>query len=142
MPIPEDQITTASWEARDKTLHIVDLILAKHAEEVVVLEIGGLTSLTDFFVICSADSRPQVQAIVDAVKTALSEFGIHPVGIEGCESGIWVLMDYNDVILHIFRSEAREFYNLDRLWGDAPEISITQLRVKAHRRGSVKGLNR
>ncbi len=125
MSILRDQTAVASWKAKDKALHIVDLVLEKHAEDVVILSLEGLTSLTDFFVICSADSRPQIQAIVDVVKESLSKFGVHPVGIEGTESGIWVLMDYNDVILHIFRSETRELYSLDRLWGDAPKVPTT-----------------
>ncbi len=64
-------------------------------------------------------------AIVDAVEAALSKKGSRPLGIEGREAGIWVLMDYNDVILHIFQKEAREFYALDRLWSDAPKIDLS-----------------
>ncbi len=63
-----------------------------------------------------------MRAIVDAVEDSLSKEGSRPYGIEGREGGLWILLDYNDVILHIFKKEAREFYSLDRLWGDAPRI--------------------
>lgn len=81
-----------------------------------------MTSLADFFIICSAESEPQIRAIVDAVYELLSKKGSKPLGVEGREASQWVLVDYNDVILHIFKKEAREFYNLDRLWGDAPQL--------------------
>jgi ribosome-associated protein len=88
-----------------------------------VLKISGLTSIADFFVICTAESRPQMQAIREAVETALSRAGSRPLGVEGLEALVWVLLDYDDVIVHIFDPETRTFYGLDRLWGDAPRLS-------------------
>lgn len=83
-----------------------------------------MTSLADFFVICSAESEPQIRAIIDATEESLSKEGARPLGVEGREAGSWVLVDFNDVILHIFRKETREFYDLDRLWGDAPRLFL------------------
>lgn len=89
------------------------------------MHVEGLTSLADYYVLCSADSEPQVRAIFDAVEIALSKKGYRPLGIEGIKVAVWVLIDYNDVIFHIFRKEARTFYHLDRLWGDAPRIDFS-----------------
>jgi ribosome-associated protein len=106
--------------ARERALRIAEAVQTKHAEEVVVLEVGALSALTDFFVICSASSEPQIQAIVGAVRAAFPTE--KSSAMEGAAGNHWVLMDYTDVILHIFKTEARAFYSLDRLWGDAPQI--------------------
>ena len=111
--------------AKEKALSIAEVALMKKAEDVVVLQIEALSSVSDYFVICSADSEPQIRAIVDAVEKKLSK-QCRPLGIEGMRASRWVLVDYNDVILHIFRKEARSFYNLDRLWGDAPRIPFSE----------------
>lgn len=108
-----------------------------------VYQVGELTSLADFFVICSAESEPQIRAIVDGVHEALSKKGDHPLGVEGREASLWVLVDYNDVILHIFKKEAREFYNLDRLWGDAPQVPLPSSELEGpqsekRRKGRVR----
>lgn len=90
-----------------------------------LLYVGELTSLAEYYVLCSADSEPQMRAIVEAVEVPLSQKGYRPLGIEGLKAARWVLIDYNDVILHVFRKEARTFYNLDRLWGDAPRTDCS-----------------
>ncbi|HZR46616.1 MAG TPA: ribosome silencing factor [Candidatus Manganitrophaceae bacterium] len=129
------------WDAKKKALQIAEVAQSKHAEEIVVFHVSGLTSLADFFVLCSAESEPQMRAIVDAVEDSLNKKGARPYGVEGREAGLWVLLDYNDVILHIFKKEAREFYNLDRLWGDAPRIPFPEVpneerpRVRKGKRG-------
>ncbi len=87
-----------------------------------LFQVDALTSLADYFVICSAESEPQILAIADAIQVSLSKHGYRPLGIEGREAGLWLLIDYDDVIVHIFKEEARSFYNLDRLWADAPQI--------------------
>lgn len=109
-------------DAKKKALRIAEIALQKHAEEIAIFQVSEITSLADFFVICSAESAPQIHAMTDAVGDALSKNGWRPLGVEGREGGVWVLIDYNDVILHIFKKETREFYGLDRLWGDAPQI--------------------
>jgi ribosome-associated protein len=87
--------------------------------------------LADFFVLCSADSQRQVMAIADAIDLVLSREGIFPISVEGRENALWVLMDYNDVIIHVFKKEVREFYNLERLWGDAKRLSLTRHKILA-----------
>ncbi len=89
------------------------------------MHVSGITDLADYFVVCSAESARQVRAIAEAVDGAMGE---SPLGIEGLEASQWVLMDYNDVILHIFRKETREFYDLERLWGDVPRLKLTRPR--------------
>ena len=108
--------------ARDKALLIAEAAQSRQAVEIAILEVGALTSLTEVFVLCSATSEPQMKAIFEAVDRTLSARGETPIGVEGQAGNVWLLLDYNDVILHIFMASARAFYNLDRLWGDARRI--------------------
>jgi ribosome-associated protein len=96
---------------------IVDLALSKKAIELNVLDVRGLSSIADYFVICSGNSEPQVKAISDHIRKGTSK---KPHHIEGYENQKWILLDYFDIIVHIFKSEQREYYNLERLWADAP----------------------
>jgi len=109
-------------DARALACRIADLVEGKGATDIVILNVSGASALADYFVICSADSSPQVGAIIDAVDANLSKAGIVPLGVEGKKDNVWVLADYNDVILNIFRTEARAFYHLEQLWGDAPVV--------------------
>jgi ribosome-associated protein len=111
---------------RSSTLarQIAKLTLTKKASDVMVMDLRALTSMTDFFVICSADSEPQVRAIADAVAEGMEKKGISPWHREG-GSLQWVLLDYVDVVLHVFHKNTRAFYSLERLWGDA---KITKVR--------------
>lgn len=95
-----------------------------------MLRVSALTSLADYFVICSGDSRRQAQALADAIDKALAQAGCHPLSVEGVEQGGWILMDYNDLIVHIFRTETREFYGLDQLWGDAPRVRVSAAQLQ------------
>jgi ribosome-associated protein len=122
----------APWDSQKKALQIAEVAQSKHAGEIVLFHVSEITSLADFFVLCSAESEPQMRAIADAVEDSLSKKGARPYGIEGREGGLWILIDYNDVILHIFKKEAREFYNLDRLWGDAPRIPFPSVSAEKH----------
>ncbi len=98
----------------------------KHAEGVVVLEVGALTSLADYFVFCTVASKPQGEAVVESVCRSLASHREPSMGVEGRETGRWVLIDCNDVIVHIFRPETRALYDLDRLWGDAHQIPLPE----------------
>ena len=91
----------------------------KKARDIVVMDMQGLMSSTDYFVICSANTATQVRAIADHIEEKLAEQGAAFLHKEGYREGEWVLMDYGDVIAHIFMQEAREYYALERLWGDA-----------------------
>ena len=99
---------------------ISQIILTKKGYDTKILDLRKLTTIADYFVICSADSDIQVKAISDEIEKKLGEKGIKCYHREGDKSLRWVLMDYFDVIAHIFHNEARSFYNLEKLWGDAP----------------------
>lgn len=94
----------------------------KKAKDILVLDIQELTPMADYFVICSANSGPQVEAVSKAVKDKLGEFGISCKGTEGMDEARWVLLDFGDIVVHVFRPEDREFYHLERLWGEATPI--------------------
>lgn len=97
---------------------IAKLALTKKAHEVLVMDLRPLTSMTDFFVVCSADSETQIKAIADAVLEGTEIKGNSPWHKETGSSN-WVLLDYSDVVLHIFHKNTRPYYNLEKLWGDA-----------------------
>jgi ribosome-associated protein len=97
----------------------------KKAFDILILDLRKLTYITDYFVICSASNVTQVGAIADGVGHALAQAGIHPSHIEGAEEANWVLMDYGDVVIHIFDEQTRTYYSLEKLWGDATRISRT-----------------
>ncbi len=103
---------------------ITDLIKSKKGYEIKILNLKKLSSIADYFVICSADSDRQVKAIADEVDQKLSEQGIKCYHKEGYESLNWILLDYFDVVVHIFKAESRLYYNLEKLWGDAPTILV------------------
>lgn len=92
----------------------------KKARDIVTMDMEKLMSTTDYFVVCSAPTATQVRAIADNIEEKLEEAGVHFLHKEGYREGEWVLLDYGDVVAHIFRQEAREHYALERLWGDAP----------------------
>jgi ribosome-associated protein len=95
----------------------------KGAQDVVVLEVGDVLVVADEFVVASAANDRQVKAIVDEVERRVAEAGLSkPLRIEGRDERRWVLLDYGDVIVHVFLQEAREFYELERLWGDVPRV--------------------
>jgi ribosome-associated protein len=100
----------------------------KKAQDIVLLDLRGLSGLADYFLICSGESDRQVRAIAESIDASLAKLGIEPFSVEGMETSAWVLMDYNDLIVHIFRPESRTFYALDRLWGDAPRMEFAQDR--------------
>ncbi len=97
----------------------------KKAYDLLVLDLRGLTSIADYFVICSASNTTQVGAIADGIGHALAGEGARPSHIEGGAEATWVLMDYSDVVVHIFDEQARSYYSLDRLWGDAPRVPLS-----------------
>jgi ribosome-associated protein len=92
----------------------------------VVMKVRELTSIADYFIICSGRSDRQVQSIAQGIDENLSAAGLAPLSVEGANRGHWVLMDFSDVIVHIFYEPVREFYDLDGLWGDAPRIELPE----------------
>lgn len=91
----------------------------KKAMDVVVMDVHQMTPMADFFIVCSASSRPQVEAVARAVRDELQQLGVACKGVEGMDEARWVLLDFGDVVVHVFRPEDREFYHIERLWGDA-----------------------
>ena len=98
--------------------------LEKKAENLLALDVREITKLADYFIICSGNSGRQVRAIAEEIDFRLSREHENYLGIEGFPECRWVLMDYGDIIVHIFEPETREFYDLDGLWGDAPRLDI------------------
>lgn len=103
---------------------VVSAMLEKKIADVVVLDVRGLCSFTDYHVIGHGTSRRQVQAAGSFVEEKLAEAGVRPYGLEGLKNTEWVLMDFLDFVVHIFLQERREFYDLESLWGDAQRIAI------------------
>ena len=104
---------------------VVEAALDKKAEDLAILDLTKHGSITDYFVICHGRSARQVQAISDSVAMKLKEAKVRRGHIEGYAAGAWVLMDYGDFIVHIFTDEKRNYYDLDRLWSDAPRLKET-----------------
>lgn len=102
------------------TKRIAELIFEKKGNDVKLIELRKVTTLADYFIICSADSDTQVKAIADHIEKELKDAGIKLWHREGYRSLNWVLLDYVDIVVHIFKTETRHFYNLEKLWGDAP----------------------
>jgi ribosome-associated protein len=100
--------------------------LDKKAEDVTILDLRGLSSYADFLVIMSAASDRQVHAVADAADEALRNNGYRPIGVEGVGAGNWILIDAGDVVVHVFQSEARAFYDLDGLWADARREQLVE----------------
>lgn len=96
----------------------------KKADDVVVLDLQGLSGLADFFLVCSARSAPQADTIAESIRTTLKAEGVRPRHHEGTAESGWLLLDYGDVVIHVFMEATRAFYALERLWGDAPLLSV------------------
>lgn len=99
----------------------------KKARDVKILKTAEQTVIADYFVICNGTSSTHIKALVDEVDRKLSEAGEPPIRREGLRSDIWVLMDFGSVIVHVFTDEARKFYNLERLWSDSEEVTLSSL---------------
>ena len=112
-----------SWE---KALLLTRFALEKKARDLVVMEVRDVTSIGDYFIICSGSSDRQVQSIAQGIEENLSEAGHPPLSVEGVHRGHWVLMDFSDVIVHIFYEPVREFYDLEGLWGHAPRVELPE----------------
>lgn len=95
----------------------------RKAVDVKVLHLGKVSDFTEYFLIASGTNERQVQAIADAVEERLRSEGVRPLHIEGYNRGQWILLDYGDLVVHVFLEEPRRFYALERLWGDAPEVT-------------------
>ncbi len=105
---------------------VVNALDEKKGEDIVTINISEISTVADYMVIVTGLSNPQIKALTDNVEFRLGEKGIHPKAIEGNKKSTWILMDYNDVIVHIFSKEDREFYNLEKNWKDADITEVQQ----------------
>ena len=112
-------LTLNAVTSSDLATKIAKIALDKKAENVISINVKKLTSFTDQFVICSADTDIQVKAIADTIRKSTDH---KPIRIEGYEQLNWVLLDYIDVIVHVFKTTERNYYNIEKLWADAPKI--------------------
>lgn len=103
---------------------IAEAAVDEKASDVVILDVNKLTVIADYFVIASGRSNIQVRSIAEYVEKKLAEAGIFPTRREGYQEGKWVILDYSSVILHVFRQEERDYYNLENLWSDAGQVEI------------------
>ncbi len=117
--------TNITLTSRERAIKCAALALDKKALDVRALEIGRLSSIADYLVLASGRSDKQVQAIADSVKQGMKKFG-KVLDVEGMTEGKWVVIDYGDVIVHIFQEEQRRYYDLDELWSAAPVLAIPE----------------
>jgi len=120
--VPEGKERQAS--SRDLAVAAARAAADKQGERVVVLDVRELIVITDYFVITSGGSQRQVRTIVEEIEKALRDLGRKPVRREGVEDWRWVLLDFFDVVIHVFADEEREYYDLERLWRDAPRVAL------------------
>jgi ribosome-associated protein len=127
-------------DSRTKSLLCLNAAIEKKALNPVLLELKEITSFTDYFLLLTGKSDRQVQAIAQAIEEALKRKGIRPLGQEGAFGGKWILMDYEDVVVHIFLEPVRKFYDLEGLWIDAPRIDWQKgVNIGERAFGSKKG---
>lgn len=105
---------------------LAEAALERHARDPVVLDLRGRSDATDFFLIVSGDSDVHTRSIADHLLERLDEHGFRPAGVEGRSAGRWILLDFIDVIVHVFLPRVREFYRLEQLWGDAPRATLAE----------------
>ena len=114
-------------EIKELLHQVVEACEERKAENCIVLDMEGLTPLADYFVICHGNNERQVQAIARSIKERLDEHGKEMQRMEGFEEARWVLIDLGDIVCHVFHKDERDYYHLERLWGDATEIQIEEL---------------
>lgn len=117
-----EPITTAI-DTLQKVREAVSAADDRKAVDLKVLHLEKVTDFTDYFIVCSGTSERQVQAIADSVQEKLRENKARPLHVEGYNRGHWVLLDYGDLVVHVFQEEPRRYYALERLWGDAPDVT-------------------
>jgi ribosome-associated protein len=114
-----------------KAVRIAKAAVDLKAENVVALDVRELASFTDVFILATGTSDRHVRAIADALKEVVAELGEQPLGIEGYDEGLWVLLDLGDVIVHVFQSDVREHYDLERLWSEAPRLDLLDAEARS-----------
>ena len=116
-------------KSKDLAIQAAKAALEKKALDVTVLDLSGLTVIADYFVICSGESTTQVKAVAEFIEQELAKKRIRPLGVEGAAHSHWILLDYVDVIIHVFEKETRAYYNLEKLWMDAKVAEINEDKI-------------
>jgi ribosome-associated protein len=114
-------------DSLEKSIFCARLADDKQAKDLIVLELKQMSCLADYFIICTGTSERHVQALASHIEANMKQLGELPLGIEGVREGKWVLLDYNDVIIHVFLEEERQFYDLENLWNECPHMEIPEL---------------
>jgi len=115
-------------ESKDMAQIVVTALEDKKANDLKVIDISELSVIADYFIIASGENRNQIQTLADHVKKTLEKEGCYPKQIEGYQTANWILMDYSDIIIHIFSEEDRLFYDLERIWRDGKIMEIDELK--------------
>ncbi len=105
---------------------IAEVLDSKKGRDIKIIHVEEKTVIAEYFVICTGNSSTQVKALVGEVEYRLGERGVMPYNVEGRDNNSWILMDYSNIIVHVFSREAREFYNLDKLYGDSSAVSVSE----------------
>lgn len=113
-------------DSRKKAIKAARSAAGKKAKDIRILELKDISTITDYFIICSGESTTQIKSIAEAIEEEFSKEKISPQGREGLNFARWVLLDYGDVVVHIFDQESRNYYELEKLWLDAPRISFEE----------------
>lgn len=111
-------------DSRERALLCLNASMEKKAKDLIILNVSSVSSFADYFILCSGTSDRQVRAIAAAIQESLKKAGILPLGVEGEDAGRWILLDYDDVIIHVFLESVRTFYDLERLWFETPRAAI------------------
>jgi ribosome-associated protein len=111
-------------DSRERALLCVNASLEKKAKDLIILNVREISAFADYFILCSGTSDRQVRAIASAIQENLKKAGILPLGVEGEGAASWILLDYDDVIIHVFLESARAFYSLERLWSEAKQMAV------------------
>lgn len=111
-------------DSRERVLLCVNAALERKAKELVILNVREISGFADHFILCSGTSDRQVRAVASAIQENLKKAGILPLGVEGEDAGRWILLDYDDVIIHVFLDSVRAFYDLERLWSGAVRMAV------------------
>jgi ribosome-associated protein len=112
-------------DSRKRALLCVNASLEKKATNLVILNVKEISAFADYFILCSGSSDRQVRAVAAAIQENLKKEGILPLGVEGEDAGRWILLDYDDVIIHVFLESVRTFYDLERLWSEAQRMAVS-----------------
>ena len=116
-------------DSKKKAIKAAKIANSKKAKDTLILDLKNLSTITDYFVICSGESSTQVKTIAETIEENFSKSKIFPLGKEGVNFARWVLIDYGDIVIHIFDEETRAYYELEKLWLDAPRISIKERKA-------------